>query len=80
MVFLIQNTQNRDSKAIHLKLDELIKSTRTARNEMLNIEDMPDSDLQKMQDEFKKLHERYEIEIIRRAQKKLQQKKTTDQT
>src|SRR5262245_41899869 len=39
MVFLIQNTQNRDSKALHLKLDELIRALKGARNMMVNLED-----------------------------------------
>ena len=40
MVFLIQNTQNRDSKALHLKLDELIRSSKEARNDLLSLENM----------------------------------------
>ena len=42
MVFLIQNTQNRDSRTVHLKLDELIRSVRHARNEMVGVEDLSD--------------------------------------
>lgn len=45
MVFLIQNTQNRDARALHLKLDELIRSLNTARNDMINIESLSDDDL-----------------------------------
>jgi len=52
MVFLIQNTQNRDSRAIHLKLDELIKGSKSARNKLLNIEDLPDSVLEEIHQEF----------------------------
>ena len=55
MVFLIQNTQNRDAKAIHLKLDELIKSVQGARNKMVNLEDLSDVELAKLQQEFKRL-------------------------
>jgi low affinity Fe/Cu permease len=40
MVFLIQNTQNRDAKALHLKLDELIRANRRARNELIDLESM----------------------------------------
>src|SRR5882757_2245505 len=40
MVFLIQNTQNRDMSALHLKLDELIRVSETARNKLLTLEDM----------------------------------------
>lgn len=69
IVFLIQNTQNRDSKAIHLKLDELIKSIRGARNLLLNIEDVPDEELEKLQDHYKSLHEHYEREYSKRKGK-----------
>src|SRR5436309_13843786 len=48
MVFLIQNTQNRDAKAIHLKLDELIKGVKAAHNEMINIEDLTDEQLEEI--------------------------------
>ena len=57
MVFLIQNTQNRDSRAIHLKLDELIRSVRNARNEMVGLEDLSDEDLDRLQKEFAALRE-----------------------
>jgi low affinity Fe/Cu permease len=55
MVFLIQNTQNRDSKAIQLKLDELIRSLSGARNRLIDLETLSDEDLQKLQDEFQRL-------------------------
>jgi len=58
MVFLIQNTQNRDAKAIHLKLDELIKGVTGARTGMVDLEDMSDEELEKLQKEFRRLHER----------------------
>src|SRR5580704_6062471 len=45
MVFLIQNTQNRDARAIHLKLDELIRANKNARNALLGLEAMSDDDL-----------------------------------
>lgn len=48
MVFLIQNTQNRDAKAMHLKLDELISSVKSAHNEMINIEDLSDDQLEQI--------------------------------
>jgi low affinity Fe/Cu permease len=60
MVFLIQNTQNRDAKAIHLKLDELIHSVRNARNKMVDLEEMPDSELNKLETEFRSIHEKSE--------------------
>ncbi len=55
MVFLIQNTQNRDTKAIQLKLDELIHSTKGAREEFVGLEDLTDEDLAELDREFKKL-------------------------
>jgi low affinity Fe/Cu permease len=55
MVFLIQNTQNRDAKAIHLKLDELIRSIKGARNTMVNLEDLSDVELARLHQEFKRL-------------------------
>jgi low affinity Fe/Cu permease len=60
MVFLIQNTQNRDAKAMHLKLDELIRSVASARNRLVHLEDLSDADLAKLEEEFKKLHEKVE--------------------
>ena len=45
MVFLIQNTQNRDAKAAHLKLDELIRALKGARNELIDLEKLADEDL-----------------------------------
>src|SRR5207245_252425 len=49
MVFLIQNTQNRDAKAVHLKLDELIRAIKAARNELVDLEDLSDEELQKLE-------------------------------
>ena len=55
MVFLVQTTQNRESRALHLKLDELIRSTREARNTFAALEDASEAELKDFQDEFKKL-------------------------
>jgi low affinity Fe/Cu permease len=60
MVFLIQNTQNRDSKAIQLKLDELIRAVSGARNRLMDLETLSDEDLQKFQKEFERLRKRSE--------------------
>src|SRR5256885_16147616 len=57
MVFLIQNTQNRDAKAVHLKLDELLRANRRARNTLVDLESMNDEELQELQDEFRRLRE-----------------------
>jgi low affinity Fe/Cu permease len=58
MVFLIQNTQNRDAKAIHLKLDELIRSKHGARNKLVDLEDCTDEQLEQIDAEFKRIRRR----------------------
>jgi low affinity Fe/Cu permease len=55
IVFLIQNTQNRDARAIHLKLDEIIRALGKARNEMINIESLSDADLEVLNRSFDKI-------------------------
>ena len=57
-VFLIQNTQNRDAKAMHLKLDELISSISGARNQLVDLEDLSDEELEKFQRQFKRLRQK----------------------
>jgi low affinity Fe/Cu permease len=52
MVFLIQNSQNRDAKAVQIKLDELIRSIDAARNEVIDIENSSEKDLKKLQQDF----------------------------
>jgi low affinity Fe/Cu permease len=59
MVFLIQNTQNRDAKAIHLKLDELLRGVEGARTGMVDLEDLSDEDLKKLQQQFQQLREKH---------------------
>ena len=58
MVFIIQNTQNRDSKAIHLKLDELIRAQQGARDDLVSLEELSDSELQELEREFRSIRER----------------------
>ena len=58
MVFLIQNTQNRDAKAVHLKLDELIRALKGARNKLVDLEKMSEDDLRKLEKEFEGIHHR----------------------
>lgn len=55
MVFVIQNTQNRDGRAMQLKLDELISSSRAARSEFVDIEELSDSELDLLGEQFKKV-------------------------
>jgi low affinity Fe/Cu permease len=52
MVFLIQNSQNCDAKAVQIKLDELIRSIDAARNEIIDIENSPEKNLLKLQQDF----------------------------
>jgi low affinity Fe/Cu permease len=56
MVFLIQNTQNRDARAIHLKLDELIRSNAHARNRLIDLQSLSDQELDSLHEEFCKLN------------------------
>lgn len=66
MVFLIQNTQNRDTEALQIKLDEIIRSTSKARNELLDLEEMDTAQL----DEIRKQY----LELADRARKHLERK------
>jgi low affinity Fe/Cu permease len=60
MVFLIQNTQNRDAKAMHLKLDELIRAVKGARNQLVDLENLSDDDLKKLEQQFQGLRQQAE--------------------
>ncbi|HSV63627.1 MAG TPA: low affinity iron permease family protein [Chthoniobacterales bacterium] len=60
MVFLIQNTQNRDAKAVHLKLDELIRALGPARNKLVDLEKLSDDELKTLESEFEKLRKKAE--------------------
>ena len=55
MVFLIQNSQNRDSKAINLKLDEVIRATQCAGNEMIDIEKLSDRQLEELAKRYERI-------------------------
>jgi low affinity Fe/Cu permease len=55
MVFLIQNTQNRDAKAVHLKLDEIIRALKGARNELVDLEGLSDEDLKTLEKQFQRI-------------------------
>ena len=59
MVFLIQNSQNRDSKAMHLKLDELIRANSGARNRLLNLESVSEEEFERLEAEFQRLRARF---------------------
>jgi low affinity Fe/Cu permease len=58
MVFLIQSTQNRDAKAVHMKLDELIRAVRSARNDLIDLEELPERELEALAARFAKIHKR----------------------
>jgi|SRR5579862_6775286 len=58
MVFLIQNTQNRDTRALHLKLDELLRGVEGARTNLVNLENLSDEELDQLQHEFERLTSR----------------------
>jgi low affinity Fe/Cu permease len=57
MVFVIQNSQNRESAALQLKLDELIRAVTAARNNLVNLEEFSDEELERLQEEFRNLRE-----------------------
>jgi low affinity Fe/Cu permease len=67
MVFLIQNTQNRDARALHLKLDELIHSLHAASNDMINIEKLSDADLGKLAKKYEAIREEFESRKSKKA-------------
>lgn len=69
MVFLIQNTQNRDAKAIHIKLDELLKAQKGARNAIVSAEELSEKELDHLLAEYHEIHEKYEKEITRKGGK-----------
>jgi low affinity Fe/Cu permease len=66
MVFLIQNTQNRDSEAAQLKLDELIRAIEGAHNALLDLEDLEDVELERIREDYQKLAEEARGELTRR--------------
>jgi low affinity Fe/Cu permease len=55
MVFLIQNTQNRDAEAMHIKMDELIRAVEGAHNALLNLEDLDEEELDKIRADYIRL-------------------------
>ncbi len=55
IAFLLQNTQNRDTRALQLKLDELIRATDGARSSLMNLERLSDEELSRLQQEFERI-------------------------
>jgi len=70
MVFLIQNTQNRDSKSIHLKLDELIRTQKNASNAFMDLDNRSDQELVELEEHFATMSRRVTGEKLEREQKK----------
>ncbi len=66
MVFLIQNTQNRDSEAMHVKLDELIRADKSAHNALLDLEDLEEDELDRIRASYEKLAAQARGELKRR--------------
>ena len=62
MVFLVQNTQNRDARALHLKMDELLRSVKDARNKLIDLEHCSDEELDQIERQFHALKQRSERE------------------
>jgi low affinity Fe/Cu permease len=58
MVFLVQHTQNRDARTLHLKLDELLRSVEAARNRLINLENCTDKEIEQIERQFKALRNR----------------------
>ena len=73
MVFLIQNTQNRDALALHLKLDEVIRALNSARNEMINIETLSDTELEHLAKRYERFSEEWKSRHNRDRSSKVRQ-------
>jgi low affinity Fe/Cu permease len=65
MVFLIQATQNRDSQALHVKLDELIRAVKGARNSLLDLDNLSDEELDRLHEHFVRLAEKSKRPLLR---------------
>jgi len=62
MVFIIQNTQNRDAKALHLKIDELLRAVHDARTNLVDLENKTDEELSRVAQEFEELGQEGDLE------------------
>jgi low affinity Fe/Cu permease len=69
MVFLLQNMQNRDSRAMQVKLDELLRAVKGARTELVNLENVTEEELTRYCEEFKTLHLHYAKVLEKRGGK-----------
>ena len=68
MVFVIQNTQNRDSKSIHLKLDELLRGVKGARTGLMQLEHLTDDQLDELRQQFERLQKRESRRLPQQAE------------
>jgi low affinity Fe/Cu permease len=75
MVFILQNTQNRDNQAVQLKLDEILRSLRHARTSFVDLEDLPDDELEALAEEFRSMHERARAEREARGERSRNRKR-----
>ncbi len=75
MVFLIQNTQNRDTEALQIKLDELIRAVGRAQNELIDLEEMDDEQLDSIHEDYLKLAKKARAELQRIKKEKKEQEK-----
>lgn len=69
MVFLIQNTQNRDAEAMHIKLDELIRSAKGAQNALLDLEELDEEDLDRIRSRYEKLAQKARAQLEEKSAK-----------
>ena len=70
VVFLIQNTQNRDAKALHLKLDELIRSHNAANNDLIDIQKLSDEELNELAERYEAIRKEREARKARKPEKR----------
>ena len=80
VVFLIQNTQNRDAKVMQLKLDELIRAVKPARTELVQMETLTDAELDELQQEFQSCRDEASLNLTRLAESRSQRIQSTSTT
>ncbi len=80
VVFLIQNTQNRDAKVMHLKLDELIRAVKPARTELVQMETMTDAELDELQQEFQSCRDEASRNLIQLVESRSRKTQSTSAT
>ena len=79
LVFLIQNAQNRESKAVHLKLDELIYAAKNARNELISIEHLTEEQLDRIGRRYSRLAEQYQRSLAALAREEIPENGAAEQ-